>query len=57
MPRISLAAEAGLEVTDGIVTTAALRTSDPDIFAAATSLARTIRCSAVISASSTGLTR
>jgi 3-phenylpropionate/trans-cinnamate dioxygenase ferredoxin reductase subunit len=34
MPRISLAAEAGLEVTDGIVTTAALRTSDPDIFAA-----------------------
>ena len=34
IPRISLAAEAGLEVTDGIVTTAALRTSDPDIFAA-----------------------
>jgi 3-phenylpropionate/trans-cinnamate dioxygenase ferredoxin reductase subunit len=34
MPRISLAAKAGLEVTDGIVTTAALRTSDPDIFAA-----------------------
>jgi len=34
MPRISLAADAGLEVTDGIVTTAALRTSDPDIFAA-----------------------
>jgi 3-phenylpropionate/trans-cinnamate dioxygenase ferredoxin reductase subunit len=34
MPRTSLAAEAGLEVTDGIVTTAALRTSDPDIFAA-----------------------
>ena len=29
MPRISLAAEAGLEVTDGIVTTAALRTSRP----------------------------
>src|SRR5215469_2225494 len=34
MPRISMAADAGLEVTDGIVTTAALRTSDPDIFAA-----------------------
>jgi 3-phenylpropionate/trans-cinnamate dioxygenase ferredoxin reductase subunit len=34
MPRTSLAAEAGLEVTDGIVTTAALRLSDPDIFAA-----------------------
>lgn len=34
IPRIGLAAEAGLEVTDGIVTTAALRTSDPDIFAA-----------------------
>jgi 3-phenylpropionate/trans-cinnamate dioxygenase ferredoxin reductase component len=34
IPRISLAADAGLEVTDGIVTTAALRTSDPDIFAA-----------------------
>jgi 3-phenylpropionate/trans-cinnamate dioxygenase ferredoxin reductase subunit len=34
VPRISLAADAGLEVTDGIVTTAALRTSDPDIFAA-----------------------
>jgi 3-phenylpropionate/trans-cinnamate dioxygenase ferredoxin reductase subunit len=33
-PRTSLAADAGLEVTDGIVTTAALRTSDPDIFAA-----------------------
>jgi 3-phenylpropionate/trans-cinnamate dioxygenase ferredoxin reductase component len=33
-PRIGLAADAGLEVTDGIVTTAALRTSDPDIFAA-----------------------
>jgi 3-phenylpropionate/trans-cinnamate dioxygenase ferredoxin reductase component len=34
IPRISLAADAGLEVTDGIVTTAAVRTSDPDIFAA-----------------------
>jgi 3-phenylpropionate/trans-cinnamate dioxygenase ferredoxin reductase component len=34
LPRIGLAADAGLEVTDGIVTTAALRTSDPDIFAA-----------------------
>ena len=34
IPRISLAADAGLEVTDGIVTTDALRTSDPDIFAA-----------------------
>ena len=33
-PRTSLAADAGLEVADGIVTTAALRTSDPDIFAA-----------------------
>jgi len=34
VPRIGLAADAGLEVADGIVTTAALRTSDPDIFAA-----------------------
>jgi 3-phenylpropionate/trans-cinnamate dioxygenase ferredoxin reductase component len=34
LPRTGLAADAGLEITDGIVTTAALRTSDPDIFAA-----------------------
>jgi 3-phenylpropionate/trans-cinnamate dioxygenase ferredoxin reductase component len=34
LPRISLARDAGLEVTDGIVTTAALQTSDPAIFAA-----------------------
>jgi 3-phenylpropionate/trans-cinnamate dioxygenase ferredoxin reductase subunit len=33
-PRTGLASDAGLEVTNGIVTTAALRTSDPDIFAA-----------------------
>jgi len=33
-PRTALARDAGLEVTDGIVTTAALQTSDPDIFAA-----------------------
>jgi 3-phenylpropionate/trans-cinnamate dioxygenase ferredoxin reductase subunit len=33
-PRTGLATAAGLEVSDGIVTTAALRTSDPDIFAA-----------------------
>lgn len=33
-PRTGLARQAGLEVTDGIVTSAALRTSDPDIFAA-----------------------
>jgi 3-phenylpropionate/trans-cinnamate dioxygenase ferredoxin reductase subunit len=33
-PRTELASDAGLEVSDGIVTTAALRTSDPDIFAA-----------------------
>jgi 3-phenylpropionate/trans-cinnamate dioxygenase ferredoxin reductase subunit len=33
-PRTGLAADAGLEVGDGIVTTSALRTSDPDIFAA-----------------------
>jgi 3-phenylpropionate/trans-cinnamate dioxygenase ferredoxin reductase subunit len=34
IPRVSLAADAGLDVRDGIVTTDALRTSDPDIFAA-----------------------
>ena len=34
VPRTGLASDAGLEVSDGIVTTAALRTSDPDIFAA-----------------------
>jgi len=34
IPNTALAAGAGLEVKDGIVTTAALRTSDPDIFAA-----------------------
>jgi 3-phenylpropionate/trans-cinnamate dioxygenase ferredoxin reductase subunit len=34
VPRTELASDAGLEVSDGIVTTAALRTSDPDIFAA-----------------------
>jgi 3-phenylpropionate/trans-cinnamate dioxygenase ferredoxin reductase subunit len=34
IPRTSLASDAGLEVGDGIVTTAGLRTSDPDIFAA-----------------------
>jgi 3-phenylpropionate/trans-cinnamate dioxygenase ferredoxin reductase subunit len=33
-PRTGLASDAGLEVSNGIVTTAALRTSDPDIFAA-----------------------
>jgi 3-phenylpropionate/trans-cinnamate dioxygenase ferredoxin reductase subunit len=33
-PRTGLASDAGLEVSGGIVTTAALRTSDPDIFAA-----------------------
>jgi 3-phenylpropionate/trans-cinnamate dioxygenase ferredoxin reductase subunit len=33
-PNTGLAAGAGLEVKDGIVTTAALQTSDPDIFAA-----------------------
>jgi 3-phenylpropionate/trans-cinnamate dioxygenase ferredoxin reductase component len=33
-PNTRLASDAGLEVSDGIVTTAALRTSDPDIFAA-----------------------
>jgi 3-phenylpropionate/trans-cinnamate dioxygenase ferredoxin reductase subunit len=33
-PRTGLAGDAGLEISDGIVTTAALRTSDPDIFAA-----------------------
>jgi 3-phenylpropionate/trans-cinnamate dioxygenase ferredoxin reductase subunit len=33
-PRTELASDAGLEVGDGIVTTAALRTSDPAIFAA-----------------------
>jgi NADPH-dependent 2,4-dienoyl-CoA reductase/sulfur reductase-like enzyme len=33
-PSTALAEEAGLEVRDGIVTSAALRTSDPDIFAA-----------------------
>lgn len=33
-PRTGLARDAGLEVGDGIVTTASLRTSDPDIFAA-----------------------
>src|SRR5215469_7735705 len=33
-PRTGLASDAGLEVSNGIVTTAALRTSDPGIFAA-----------------------
>jgi 3-phenylpropionate/trans-cinnamate dioxygenase ferredoxin reductase subunit len=33
-PNTGLAADAGLDVKDGIVTTAALQTSDPDIFAA-----------------------
>ncbi|OJY51424.1 FAD-dependent oxidoreductase [Pseudonocardia sp. 73-21] len=33
-PNTHLAADAGLEVTDGIVVDASLRTSDPDIFAA-----------------------
>ncbi|EWM19169.1 NAD(P)/FAD-dependent oxidoreductase [Kutzneria sp. 744] len=33
-PNTQLAADAGLEVTDGIVVDASLRTSDPDIFAA-----------------------
>jgi 3-phenylpropionate/trans-cinnamate dioxygenase ferredoxin reductase subunit len=33
-PNTSLAQEAGLEVGDGIVTSAALQTSDPDIYAA-----------------------
>jgi 3-phenylpropionate/trans-cinnamate dioxygenase ferredoxin reductase subunit len=33
-PSTMLAADAGLEISDGIVTSAALRTSDPDIFAA-----------------------
>jgi 3-phenylpropionate/trans-cinnamate dioxygenase ferredoxin reductase component len=33
-PNTQLAEQAGLEVSDGIVTSAALRTSDPDIFAA-----------------------
>jgi 3-phenylpropionate/trans-cinnamate dioxygenase ferredoxin reductase component len=33
-PNTGLARDAGLQVTDGIVTTASLRTSDPDIFAA-----------------------
>ena len=33
-PRTELAEQAGLEIGNGIVTTAALRTSDPDIFAA-----------------------
>jgi 3-phenylpropionate/trans-cinnamate dioxygenase ferredoxin reductase subunit len=33
-PRTELAEQAGLEIGDGIVTSAALRTSDPDIFAA-----------------------
>ena len=34
IPRTTLAEDAGLEVGNGIVTSAALRTSDPDIFAA-----------------------
>jgi 3-phenylpropionate/trans-cinnamate dioxygenase ferredoxin reductase subunit len=34
LPNTSLAEEAGLEVRDGIVTSAALQTSDPDIYAA-----------------------
>jgi 3-phenylpropionate/trans-cinnamate dioxygenase ferredoxin reductase subunit len=34
VPSTGLASDAGLEVSNGIVTTAALRTSDPDIFAA-----------------------
>jgi 3-phenylpropionate/trans-cinnamate dioxygenase ferredoxin reductase subunit len=33
-PRTELAEQAGLEIRDGVVTSAALRTSDPDIFAA-----------------------
>jgi 3-phenylpropionate/trans-cinnamate dioxygenase ferredoxin reductase component len=33
-PNTELAQEAGLEVSDGIVTSAALQTSDPDVFAA-----------------------
>jgi len=33
-PRTELAEQAGLEIGNGIVTSAALRTSDPDIFAA-----------------------
>ena len=33
-PRTELAEQAGLEIENGIVTSAALRTSDPDIFAA-----------------------
>lgn len=33
-PNVELARDAGLEVRDGVVTDAALRTSDPDIFAA-----------------------
>jgi 3-phenylpropionate/trans-cinnamate dioxygenase ferredoxin reductase subunit len=33
-PRTELAEQAGLEIGDGVVTSAALRTSDPDIFAA-----------------------
>ncbi|HMH94914.1 MAG TPA: FAD-dependent oxidoreductase [Streptosporangiaceae bacterium] len=34
VPNVSLAAEAGLDVDDGILVDASLRTSDPDIFAA-----------------------
>jgi 3-phenylpropionate/trans-cinnamate dioxygenase ferredoxin reductase subunit len=34
VPRTQLAEQAGLEVSDGIVTSASLATSDPDIFAA-----------------------
>ena len=34
VPNVTLAAEAGLDVQDGILTDASLRTSDPDIFAA-----------------------
>jgi 3-phenylpropionate/trans-cinnamate dioxygenase ferredoxin reductase subunit len=33
-PNVELAADAGLDVRDGVVTDASLRTSDPDIFAA-----------------------
>jgi NADPH-dependent 2,4-dienoyl-CoA reductase/sulfur reductase-like enzyme len=34
MPNVGLASSAGLEVSNGVVTDAALRTSDPDIYAA-----------------------
>ena len=56
-PNVELAAAAGLDVDNGIVVDASLRTADPDVFAAGDVAAVATRCSAGRSGSSTGRTR